>query len=280
MELERAIQAQEQGHYSEALQWLLQLQTPLNPATCLQLGLVFTHFAKWSEAESSFRSGLTFVSPGSELFLQLSSGLAELYHQQRRLTEALAICETALMDWETCPYDFELYKVLYFLEISKASIEKGRMQYQVVDQWIEKLPARTTPSQCVQQLILADKHLIERNNEAAIAHYERAISLGKDLLPGSSLLAGAHRRLAFLLHRKGMVVQAENEYLQAHTIFSVHYPNFLSYTTSLWNLGLLYKENRRADKAEIVWCQACRSLCSREEGDRKRVVSSLRSIIN
>jgi len=246
--LQTAIQARQATNYEKALKRLHRcetfhhLLTLESSALCLQLGLVYSHFAQWSSADLILRRGLE-LNPPQELALQLSTALAEQYYQAGRWPETAAMSEWTLQTWSSTKEDSALAKVLYYLVDSHCYLG-----HPCATDWTSMLAETGPACKYVTGLLRAEELRLRAQGDET--HYEKALALGEQGLREAYLTACARFRLGLLYDEKHNESQAEGHYLGACEVFRKHYPHTLHYANCLNNLSTLYCTTRKLDKAE------------------------------
>jgi len=191
------------GNYNQALQDLEKCRTVLqkrnleSPELCLHFGVVFSYFAKRSEAEAVLKRGLESSSV-PDMKMQLSNTLAETYYQAGRWTDTISLCEEVLRSWGSSQSGFELLRTLYFLINAHYYLGKISEGFTLVADWVDKQEPDTQKAQCLLHFIKADKCLMQGWNDQGVAYYEAGLQLAETHLSQSYHTACSRHMLGFL----------------------------------------------------------------------------------
>ena len=91
------------------------------------------------------RQGLYFqmhTDPTSELALQLSNSLIELYHQRELDDRVIEQGEWTLKTWRDSPHTFELLRVVFFLTDTYYHIHEEGQGFALVEEWTNKVAVK------------------------------------------------------------------------------------------------------------------------------------------
>ena len=237
--------ARETGNYELALMKLTEGKALLaelgmeSPALYLQLGQVL-------ERGLGLQLGL---DSSSELALQLSNGIAEVYYEAGQWSEAAAASNRTLQVWGDSEYSTELLQALFILTDSQYWLRQFSQAFALVSYWKGKLLTNSPQSLCMLFLVLADKAFIEDLNEMAIVLYKEALELSRGWSQPSYILATAMRDLGYIYNQRSSLDLAEQLYSDASEILAVHYPYSLLYAHCLYGRGLIYEQLQRQPEA-------------------------------
>lgn len=250
--------ARETGNYELALMKLTEGKALLaelemeSPALYLQLGQVLTHFANRTEALQVLERGLGLqldLDSSSELALQLSNGIAEVYYEAGQWSEAAVASNRTLQVWGDSEYSTELLQALFILTDSQYWLWQHSQAYALVGYWKGKLLTNSPQSLCMLFLVLADKAFIENLKEMAMFLYKEALELSRGWSQPSYILATAMRDLGYIYGQRSSLDLAEQLYSDASEILAVHFPYSLLYANCLYDRGLIYEQLQRQSEA-------------------------------
>ena len=200
----------------------------------------------------------------SELFLQLTNTLAETRFQVCKYSKCRSLCEEVLQSWGQHSHAFELWRALFFLTGSLCHLKQQKKALALVEEWSAKLPADSTPCQCVSFYIKGRVLHWEHKAEEAAKQFEAGLELGQQLFPQAYFTALCRMSLGSLHHLTlNQLQQAEEQYLLADSVYSVLCPLSCSACVCLSNLGDLYRSTQRYNSAEEKLQQACSCLQAR-----------------
>ncbi|MBV5279778.1 MAG: hypothetical protein J0651_00405, partial [Actinobacteria bacterium] len=144
---------------------------------CLKEGLESGREGRFDEALGKLQRGWELLKDGDDLdlFLQLSTGLAETYCQAARLQDCVSLCQLTLTTWGRSPHHFQLLRTLFYLTQALYWLELYDQGYAVVEEWSAKLVADNAPSKCVLLCTQANKLRIQNKSEEAEELLEGAL---------------------------------------------------------------------------------------------------------
>ena len=235
--------AREAGDYLSALALLQQAkeltayQEAGNPELSLQLGPVFAHFGRRDEAEAELKRGLC-PNPHFPLSAQLHSALAELYFQTMQWQNAATLCEHTLRTWRKDTNSIELLQLLYYLSSSYYQLDQRQEGDAVVSEWTRRLETETAVCSGLLLFIQAGRLRAAGDTLEAIERYEQGLEF--DQLPHSYITATSRLHLGGLQDDLNRAEAAEEQYRQAHAIYSQHFPHSLHYCICLNKVASLY----------------------------------------
>jgi len=255
------------GNYDRAWKKLIAGRTLLedwkqeSAELCLQLGVVLSYFGRWIEAEAWLKRGLVLElqsHPVSELLLQLRNTLVENYYQEARLDEIITLCEETLSHWSSSPYSSELLRALYYLAHSLYKLSKTDQGFAKVNLWTRKIAAQSPQSQCILQLVLADKLREEERCEEAVQMDQNGLKLAHHLAPRSFITALSRYWLAITygtLQQKNL----QEKHLQlTNELLSLHFPKSLLSAACHRALASVHESKDALELAEHEYLQACK----------------------
>ena len=223
-----AAKAREAGNYAKALKKLQKGRAVLqqwgleSSLLCMHMGQVQAYYGEWTEAEAELKRGLDYqlsTSPDSELAVQLSTSLVELYHQRDLLEETVEQGLWILRTFAGSEHVFEKLRALYFLAEACYRLDEEAKGLALLEQWTEQL-ADSGPSQCVLFCTQAERLRLMKKDWAAAQLYERAL----EALPAGYLAAYAKHMLANCYQQQGRNQRARTAYSEALQTHIAHYP--------------------------------------------------------
>lgn len=189
----------------------------------------------------------------SELYLRISSGIAEIYYQTGRWQETVSECKQILSIWNKSPFKIEFLRNLYYLTSAHCWLNQDNQGTAASQEWAQKLSDGNPHSQSILLCIEANKLRLQGRTEAAKQLYEQA--LGLDESP-SYITICSRWYLAETLKSLCDVQKAENAYIGACELFSVHFPYSNGYAGCLFSAGCFYQSTKRLQMAEDHYLQA------------------------
>lgn len=261
-------EAREKGKYAKALKklesgWDIMRKWEIrSPEMCLQLGSLFVYFGRTDEACEMLWRGLNSNPTTTQLYLQLSNCLVEVYHQTGEYSAAADVAESSLNKAGILQDTFELYRALYFLADSHNRLETMSKGYALVDYWISRTSAKSLQSECTLQLISAERNFKQGNEKRAAELYVEALRTLELLLPNAYLTAISQYRLG-VVYKADLKSQKEAEkyYLKSICTHSAHFPHSISLASCLNNIANLHKDRSEYEAAETNYLKAI-DICS------------------
>jgi tetratricopeptide (TPR) repeat protein len=233
---------------SNRLQYLFPNNVMREGEECLQMAQRAAHNGYFTEALNELQRGRELLRyfDHSELYLQLTNIMAEIYFQTARWKLTISLCLQMLTTWTRNPHDFQLLRALYYLTCAYNWLKQGEQTEAAVEEWTEKLSCDDACSKCVLLCIQLDG--INSREEGVEQLYQKALQL--DPCP-SFMTIRCKEELAgryVLLHREE---EAEQAYLSACELYSAHYPHALHYARCLYSLGAFYQSQTKLTQAEL-----------------------------
>jgi len=265
---QRSAEARNIGNYELSLKRITKGRAVLqqwgctSPAVSLEEGTVFTHFAKWQEAETVLRHGLEEemrARHDSQLAVQLSNALAMSFLQAGQWDEAEELCQWTLRTWEHTEYQFELLSARFVLYSSFKWIYSNI--YNIKEsQWSNNVKAETPCCQWLLECIriIEDDPINNDYAEEAIQGFREAIELGQQLLPSSYFITLAIRWLIHICdNASGLAI---HEFQLRAPFFQVHFPRSFDFVYCISKLGHRFRTLHQRDQEERLWLQAAHIL--------------------
>lgn len=235
--------AYEAGDYFSALTLLQQAKELTtcheteNPELSLHLGLVLAHFGRRDDAEAELKRGLC-PDPPFPLSVQLRNELAELYFQTEQWQSTATICEYTLRTWTSAADNIELLRLLYYLSSSYYQLDQRQEGDAVVSEWTRRLVAESSVCKGLLLFIQAGRLRAAGDTLETIERFEQGLKF--DQLPHSYITATSRLHLGGLYDELNRAEAAEEQYRQAHAIYSQHFPHSLHYCICLTKVATLY----------------------------------------
>ena len=258
------------GDYETALAQLQQADTLLqqrgfdSAELCLHLGLALSHFCRTSEAEATLRRGLVLqqgLDASSELAIQLSNSLAEVFLTAGQIENAKEICEQTMQTFRTSEHNFELLRaVLLYIAVIRDP-EGSEFLTAQMKEMVNRLSEDSPRTKCAMLLVWA--YISRHAQDRQAAHcFEEAVLCAQQLLPNSLLSAEGLMILSAICMDTGQGEKALEHCSKAERILSEHYPNSWNHCLSLMlRMGL----SQQANKAgwEELQLEICHRLLDR-----------------
>lgn len=255
--------ARESGDYENALADLKKAreaaanQGKEYPELNLQFALVYAYLGKREEAKGELLQGLSpHYNPQSPLSVQLQVELAGLYFQTGQWQDAIAISENTLQTWAKAVSNTEYLRLLYYISSSSNQLEQLEIGIAAVNRWMIGLNAENHVESSMMLLIQADRLKATEDTLNAIHNYEKGLNFVQ--LPYPYIVASAKLNLGSLYEEQKRVEEAEEQYRQAHTIYSRSFPHSLHYCMCLTKEATLYTHlNKKLKWALSQYTLAC-----------------------
>lgn len=114
-----------------------------------------------------------------------------------------------------------------------------------MNHWISEISAKTERSQCLLQLISAQKKVLEGRKEEATRAFEEGLQAFQPLFPTPT----SQHMLGILSE----IAKVQERYVQAISILSVHFPVSHTYALCLNNLALLNDSMNKQEQAKTYY---------------------------
>lgn len=228
---ERAVEKRAKGDYMNALKKLLRgrdlLEGQESPLLCFHLGQIRIYFGEWTKAEAALKQGLKIQlekDASSELAIQLSNSLLELYHQREMLEETMEQGEWIFHTFQSSGYVSELLHTLYFLANACYRIDEEEKGLAFVETWTRRLIAENDCSQYLLLCIQADKLRVKKREMEAAKRYEQALESAEQLPVYSYFTVYARNMLCNCYRTCKKAEEAKHASEKTATVYLAHFP--------------------------------------------------------
>jgi len=193
----------------------------------------------------------------SELCLQLTKYLLEVYHQASHWHCVVKLGIRILQTWGKGPYCVAMLETLYLLADASYWLKNHYLGFGVLKEWRWKVKADSAFTEALMLLIQGEKLHVKSLNEEAVEYYVKGLTTLRHLFPQAYITALSTHILGNVYQDLESAEVVACELNRACEVYAASSPFCFAFARCLFELGCLYDEKLESPvQAEQAYSQA------------------------